>query len=1118
MHRILNAVCVILFALTCATALRAGEPATATENPPSKVLVRERTVYVPYEKLKETFEKEGRGVFLPYEEFLKLWNAAQPKEKPPEEINPPAIAVVSGGSYTGVAGENAVRFEVTYKIRALGKNWSEVVLPLKNVAVESVTLSDPLAVFSPKGDGYALNLPKPGEYTLTLAFSVHVASKPGQRRIEFGIPPTAVSRLEMTIPEKDVRVEIEPKMAASQPTQENGATKLLAFVGNSDHVAVTWMPPDSRIEKGKAVLIASQSMHVELGERILRLDSAVNFRIESNEEDRFRVKLPEGMRLLSVKGSTNPREWSEKNGELIVQLHTPARDAFGLLLRFEKILDKTPDRLDISFPIVLDALREDGYITVGHDASLRLRVENSKGLSQIDARELPQDMRRENLFSAFRYVAHPLALAFSIEQIKPQIQSNAVALASIGTEEDTLSGWVDYTITKVGIFQAKLKFPARYEVASVGEPQTVEDFQAALEGAEKILTVNLKNKALGNFRLPFKLTAPGRAAPGDLIVESVQVLDTQQDKGLLGISAPKAFKLTTSERVKMTPANVQTLYAAGLLAQLPRDYEQPLAYSYTQQPASVKLGVERRQTEIRVTGLHTVIVSEAGLELSHKLEYVVEYAATDKLFFSMPSSLDEKLFSVQCAGMKEKRKVSEEQGRSKWEITLQEKVLGVIRVDINYKENLKGLEPEKPQEIPIPDIRAEDVKSQEGYIAVRKESALEIEPKTTNLEPLEAVNLPAEMRSSKSAGNIYLAYRYFQPVRSLLLKLTRHVSIEVSNTVVDLMHATFVVSDLKRVKARIEMCVENARGEQYLALKLPHDATVFNAAVAGVGLNPLKREEDKSTLLKLAASSTPFWVQIDYSAPLEAGEGTMGWAGSIELKAPEVLGGVPVNKIEASLYVPDEFAYYNFNGTLHVRNAREPESNVRRWVDSHVADGAFTLIEPSLLQNLPPIPGILGKLPTQGKLYRLETLSPLGNFSASYCERKLLTLLDVLVFLGALLLGWLLIRRHRYSALWVCAGFILVPLCLRWLSESEAAEVPQAWLVAGLALAAFFLVERLLKRIHDWREERIARAPDPFLEDAVAPVTAASTTTAPIAPVVDDKPKVDDSTETGAGK
>ena len=43
-------------------------------------------------KIKETFEKEGRGIFLPYEEFLELWRAAQPKPPEPEPDEPPADA------------------------------------------------------------------------------------------------------------------------------------------------------------------------------------------------------------------------------------------------------------------------------------------------------------------------------------------------------------------------------------------------------------------------------------------------------------------------------------------------------------------------------------------------------------------------------------------------------------------------------------------------------------------------------------------------------------------------------------------------------------------------------------------------------------------------------------------------------------------------------------------------------------------------------------------------------------------------------------------------------------------------------------------------------------------
>ena len=50
---------------------------------------REQTIYIPYSKLRQIFEKEGRGVFVPYDEFQRLWKAAReaavknPDPKPP---------------------------------------------------------------------------------------------------------------------------------------------------------------------------------------------------------------------------------------------------------------------------------------------------------------------------------------------------------------------------------------------------------------------------------------------------------------------------------------------------------------------------------------------------------------------------------------------------------------------------------------------------------------------------------------------------------------------------------------------------------------------------------------------------------------------------------------------------------------------------------------------------------------------------------------------------------------------------------------------------------------------------------------------------------------------------
>lgn len=61
--------------------------------------INEQTIYVPYEKLREVFERDGRGVFLPYDKFQKLWSQArknQPCCTPATHRDRPAIRPASG--------------------------------------------------------------------------------------------------------------------------------------------------------------------------------------------------------------------------------------------------------------------------------------------------------------------------------------------------------------------------------------------------------------------------------------------------------------------------------------------------------------------------------------------------------------------------------------------------------------------------------------------------------------------------------------------------------------------------------------------------------------------------------------------------------------------------------------------------------------------------------------------------------------------------------------------------------------------------------------------------------------------------------------------------------------
>ena len=86
----------------------AAQQPTSTNDEGQDVL-REQTIYIPYEKLRQTFEREGRGVFLPYDKFQELWKAARDAQPTPPKIEPPVKAVI-----TEIFNEADVRDDVLH--------------------------------------------------------------------------------------------------------------------------------------------------------------------------------------------------------------------------------------------------------------------------------------------------------------------------------------------------------------------------------------------------------------------------------------------------------------------------------------------------------------------------------------------------------------------------------------------------------------------------------------------------------------------------------------------------------------------------------------------------------------------------------------------------------------------------------------------------------------------------------------------------------------------------------------------------------------------------------------------------------------------------------------------
>jgi hypothetical protein len=211
---------------------------------------------------------------------------------------------------------------------------------------------------------------------------------------------------------------------------------------------------------------------------------------------------------------------------------------------------------------------------------------------------------------------------------------------------------------------------------------------------------------------------------------------------------------------------------------------------------------------------------------------------------------------------------------------------------------------------------------------------------------------------------------------------------------------------------------------------------------------------------------------------------------------------VPVNKIEADLYVPEDYAYMGFSGTLHPRPSTD--SNTLRWVQEFFAGQREQEVDRGETHGFQA--PVLGGFVTQGRLFRFQTLAPVATVSLTYCDRKLFSAFDLLVVLAVLLLAFYLTSerlrakepvsgghaRLPLPRLWVCVAFVLIPLCLGWFATSDAGELLRAWFWAGVLFSAFALVVWGRQRWRAWQELRLATAPDPFLEEAEGPPKPAS--------------------------
>ena len=188
-------------------------PGDGQTAPAPSSLPQEHIIYLPFENLRDVFEKQDSSIVLPYAQFLEMWNRLiQPDQTPlhcrftassvaPTTWGPSRENACSGGD-VGRRGADGGLGADSRDIRRRGDRFGAD--------------ADGAVLLRGVGEGqYELLVQGQGKHQIKLSLVTGVKSATEGRSFTVQCPPVGVSNLELEIPEKDLAVQVTPRRVRS---------------------------------------------------------------------------------------------------------------------------------------------------------------------------------------------------------------------------------------------------------------------------------------------------------------------------------------------------------------------------------------------------------------------------------------------------------------------------------------------------------------------------------------------------------------------------------------------------------------------------------------------------------------------------------------------------------------------------------------------------------------------------------------------------------------------------------------------------------------------------------------------------------------------------------------
>lgn len=910
-------------------------------------------VIIPYDAdLGAEGIKTAEKLLVPYDKYVELWNRAFPDKRivaSPETVQ----FALAGAEYSArLAGEDHLLVRGQILVDVFTDEAVIVPLPLSGGVLAQALLDGKPARLRvaqpidanpppeqvgqvaevsqsqpPQGPPpalIALHVEGKGRKKLELTVRVRLERTGGWRIAEAFVPTAVATSLTLQVPEPNTEVRI-----AGVDDRQNYETaaadeSIETALASSGQLSVRWRPKVAEAEVDRSLTVRSSAV-LDVQEDGLRLSWRVDLQFRRSRRDVFSVDVPGDYLVERVVGG-NVRSW-EVGGEtprqrLTVTLLKDVTDQESFTIVLSRRVAVGRDQM-ASFTVphvqVTDAALHAGVLQIRRSPLLDLRATTQTGVSRTDVpeqqvasvieaagyEESPLGIRP---FQAYSFAATPFTLQLSATPIAPRSSADAQSVLRIAEREVEIESRITLDVQDRPVHVATLTVPQELQVTEVVAPGAYE-WAITGTGPRRDVTVYLATGQRG----PFAILVRGKLARtsdvADVQLPRLEVRDVDRQQGAFAIQIDPAYSATAADLEGCEMALRERVHA--WLTEQQRSVTQ-LAIQYRAPEYSGRIRVAAERPEIRTLSVTNVKVTQHTIEETILLDFNVSRAGAQRLAFLVPERLQVATVQVPLLRQKNITPVASPSNYVRIELELQDNVMGQIRVLLKHDRLLSA----EDQSAAIPIVETGETTGR--FVVLENAGRDEVIDEPAELEPLSRLQSQRQILAEILGSGLTQAYLVRRDAASpkLVFRTKQRVAVETASARIGKAETVLVVDGSGAYRAQVELRVNND-SEQFLEIRLPADAQMWTAAVAGESVKPTlvpgatDTQQVRIPLVKTAEGDPDYPVVLHYA-------GQMRLVGNWESADFPLIRTVNIN-VELSqvrLRLPRTHRWFNFDGTM----------------------------------------------------------------------------------------------------------------------------------------------------------------------------------------------------------